>query len=395
MIRGLCLTHSFAPSALPESYVLAKSLGNIPGIKFDIVCSETAFRFGRDDTLGSYVNERFGQIIRVPLARLTKVMPHSFNPFAQLPDLFVYSNPGILKVAESLDLGKYSILLTSSMWHSSHLIGLKLNKKYPHLKWISRFSDPWVNNPFLKINPLCLPYNRKLEFEVFSHSDKVVFTSAQCRDSVRERLPKSLHSKITYLPHCFDKHLYPAANTAKESQSQYLLRHLGHFYGHRSPWPLYEAVESLVSEAPKLLDGVKIELIGSLGRHTALPTRYPEASKIIRIVPPVKYLDSLRLMNEADCLLVIDAPDQNSVFLPSKLIDYLGTGRALLAITPRGASRDIVERVGGEIADPSDINQVRASLRKVLTDRPRVILNPSNEFSINSVCNQWQELLIN
>jgi hypothetical protein len=45
----------------------------------------------------------------------------------------------------------------------------------------------------------------------------------------------------------------------------------------------------------------------------------------------VGYQESLKLMSEADALLVIDAPADQSVFLPSKLIDYIGAGRPISA----------------------------------------------------------------
>ena len=70
--------------------------------------------------------------------------------------------------------------------------------------------------------------------------------------------------------------------------------------------------------------------------------------------PTVDYLTSLSLMSCADGLLVIDAPAETSVFLPSKLIEYIGAARPALGITPPGAASKLITELGGWVADPTD-----------------------------------------
>ena len=45
-------------------------------------------------------------------------------------------------------------------------------------------------------------------------------------------------------------------------------------------------------------------------------------------------------------LLILDAPFDISVFFPSKLVDYIGAQKPILAITPEGSCADIVRRLG-------------------------------------------------
>ena len=56
--------------------------------------------------------------------------------------------------------------------------------------------------------------------------------------------------------------------------------------------------------------------------------------------------------NRANLLLVIDGSDDLSVFLPSKLIDYLGAGVPILGIAPPGASADLLTRLRARVVDP-------------------------------------------
>src|SRR5262249_44227269 len=84
--------------------------------------------------------------------------------------------------------------------------------------------------------------------------------------------------------------------------------------------------------------------------------------------PPVDYLESLRLMQEADLLLVIDAPSELSVFLPSKLIDYMGAQRPILALSPPGACAELVLNLGGDTARPDDPGEIAGKLAAAIAD---------------------------
>jgi hypothetical protein len=71
-------------------------------------------------------------------------------------------------------------------------------------------------------------------------------------------------------------------------------------------------------------------------------------------------------MASADGLLVIDAPAEESVFLPSKLIDYIGAGRPILGLTPPGTSRNLINQLGGWVARPEDIEGMAAIIKAFL-----------------------------
>jgi glycosyltransferase involved in cell wall biosynthesis len=73
-------------------------------------------------------------------------------------------------------------------------------------------------------------------------------------------------------------------------------------------------------------------------------------------------------MQEADVLMVIDADVPDSVFLPSKLIDYLGAGRPVLGITPpdSGSAR-VIRKAGGWVVAPADQGAFGRTLQEILS----------------------------
>jgi hypothetical protein len=71
-------------------------------------------------------------------------------------------------------------------------------------------------------------------------------------------------------------------------------------------------------------------------------------------------------MRSADLLLNIEAPFAQSVFLPSKLVDYIGAERPVLGITPPGTASRVIRTLGGWVAGPDDPEAIAAILETAL-----------------------------
>ncbi|MBM3317932.1 MAG: hypothetical protein FJY75_08760, partial [Candidatus Eisenbacteria bacterium] len=95
---------------------------------------------------------------------------------------------------------------------------------------------------------------------------------------------------------------------------------------------------------------------------------------LFRVHPVIPYLDSLALMRRSDLLLTVDArltQSAESVFLPSKLVDYLGSGTPVLAVTPRrGATARVVAESGGIVCDIEDDEAIEGALERIVDQGP-------------------------
>jgi hypothetical protein len=121
------------------------------------------------------------------------------------------------------------------------------------------------------------------------------------------------------------------------------------------PDVLLSVLRKVTARSPHLLQGVRFEFYSrfpdgasQFSRPPGLPPGLWESRE------PVDYLASLRLMQEADGLLTLDAPFAPSVFLPSKLIDYVGARKPIWSISPPGAATELTRSVGGWVSDPRD-----------------------------------------
>lgn len=371
----LAVSFAYPPSALPRAVQVSRLLKNIRG-RTTLVCADHDEKGVRKDwTLVDDSEAFLANCIRVPFAHrarngLINHLAYRFNLPAinKIPDHFRSWKPSVLSAVDSFAHAQNyepDVLATFGFPMSDHLIGLELKRRL-RVPWIAHFSDPWVDNPFTRRDPLTRRLNLSLESKVFAAADRFVFTSDETLDLVMSKYQSDLRRKARVVAHSYDPEQFPAITSGEDRPI--VIRYLGDLYTPRSPEPLIKAVAQILQESPSLASEVRFEIVGStysLDLNAMGLNALPEG--VITLHPSVKYLDSLALMVNADGLLVIDAPAEISVFLPSKLIDYVGAGRPILGITPRGTAAELIQRLGGWVADPSDVPGVAATLRTFIT----------------------------
>ena len=364
----LAISFAYPPSAAPRAVQVSRLLNSLhfPTL---IICADYKERSIRNDvTLQNDSANSAVQCLRVPFVRsdwdslLARASGRLSLPVVnKAPDAYKSWGPHVVQsaVAATHEGQQFDVLITFGAPMSDHLIGLKLKKRLG-LPWVAHFSDPWVDNPFTAADPLTNALNRSLERKVLSAADRVIFTSDETVDLVFKKYPASWKKKARVLPHAFDDSLFAGT---QNQESKITIRYLGDFYGPRTPKPLYEAIRQLLDSNPSSLADVRFELIGNLGLRPAnegIVDGIPP--EMVSIKPPVGYLESLALMRASDGLLVIDAPADQSVFLPSKLIDYIGSERPIFGISPPGTATKLIAELGGWIANPADNAAVRDQL---------------------------------
>jgi hypothetical protein len=375
-----------------------------------LVCADYEDRSERSDSaLQNDSGNSAIKTLRVPFSLstwdrlLARVSSRLMLPVVhKAPDAFASWGVRVIdSVAQVINEGhRFDLLMTFGAPMSDHLIGLKLKRRFG-LPWVAHFSDPWVDNPFTSSDRLTNRINRSLERKVLSVADRVIFTSEETVDLVFSKYPTGWKTKARILPHAFDDRLFEGAENQRESAIT--IRYLGDFYGPRTPGPLFEAVRQLLESDPASLANVRFELIGNIGlqaKDASLVEGLPP--QLVSIRPPVGYLESLSLMRTSDGLLVIDAPVAQSVFLPSKLIDYIGSERPIFGISPPGTAANLITELGGWVANPAAGARVRAQLdafiqflRKARTESAVSWGKPEvrRRYEISSVSRMFSEII--
>ena len=357
----LALSFYYPPANNPRAVQVARLLGHSHASTV-LVCADYHPTDDRTDPLQSPLAEdSLQKCLRVPFsqpawksASARVANKAGILLWDKTPDRYRDWKPAVMKALSDLrTAGQFNpdVLVTFGSPMSDHLIGLEISRKY-RLPWIAHFSDPWVENPFKDHSWFTKAVNLSLERKVAEAANLLIFTSDETVELVMSKYSNKLRAKARVLPHAYEEKLY---ERQADNGSRITIRHVGDLYGRRTPAPLFRALERIVSTNPDLLSNVCFELVGStydLKLNDMGLDKLPAG--LVAFRPTVSYLESLLLMTSADGLLVIDAPAALSVFLPSKLIDYIGAGRPILGITPPGAASNLISELGGWVTDPTD-----------------------------------------
>jgi glycosyltransferase involved in cell wall biosynthesis len=232
------------------------------------------------------------------------------------------------------------------------------------LPWVAHFSDPWVDSPYA-VGPQWLrEIWQRMEHDVVSSAQALVFVTEETADLVMRKYPEAWRQKAAVVPHGYERADAPREAAGARRPGPMRIVHSGRFYsGMRTPIAVFKALAQM--NARDSLNG-RLELL-LVGPHTDEFRRDAEALGIGHLVTfpgRVSPAEAERIAGDADALLVVDAPsDGPSVFLPSKLVDYLPMRKPILGVTPEhGASAALLRRLGCAVAPPGDVDAIARML---------------------------------
>lgn len=374
-------------------------------VDLDSLPSSTRFDFelGKDYLEGLNVIR-----VKAPFSyKVLTILRRTFPFLALMPDDHItWATRLVRKIQSKYAAGDFDVMITFGHPWSDHLAGLEV-KKILNLPWVAHFSDPWADNPYYtRLSRMQLKKMRAQESKVIDSANAIVFTSNATVDRVMSKYPEELRTKAFVVPHGFDTGISPAGKqTVIGDRSQMKLVHTGNLYGFRTPETMLNSLVRLKNEGASH-QKIKVIFVGRIKNLETWQTftKIHNLQDMVQFIPPVSYKESLDFAKQADVLLLIDAPSENeSIFLPSKLIDYLAFDKPILGLTPlRGASADLLRRLGCFIAPPDDVKEVTALLNEILkswqADQLRVgrqfkgIANA--EYDIRNTTNQLARVLI-
>jgi len=373
-MRQLFVAHGFAPLASAEAFLNIKYLKYIinSGWETDLLTVDHNYCSSRYDAFLD------GQLWHIGIRKrfyfkssensLGYRALYRFSPFFRtIPDETI---SWALQSINGLNLEEYDLLHSSSSPLSSHVLGYRIWKRRK-MPWLVHFSDPWLGNPYLKRGGLSRYVNRLLERNVLKNADAINVTNKETHDLFTDRYPAKWCNKIIVIPHGFEASWYPR-EALHRHQNKIILRYIGQFYGPRKPFVLIKAFEDFAKRFPEKADCFKIEFYGPVDfdPNTYTGSKWP---RNVAFMGEVDYLSSLELMKTSDMLLLIDAPAEKNLFLPSKLIDYLGAERPIWAITPStGPSATLLGKIQGVYFNlPQDQDGLAATFIKIHDDHQR------------------------
>jgi len=357
----LIVSYNFPPIQTPESIMALNSVKFLSRLGYNIIVLsvKSTAKGLKDHSLLSEVPEGVA-VHRVNSLR--SIVLRLLHGFSILPDDKVGWIPFALsKGRQLIKQEKIDVLISRSQPPSSHLAALRL-KSLTGLPWIANFSDPWAQSPYVRYpNSFVKRFNEYLERKVILRADRLTFTTGQTKLLMVNKYKTLDPDKIMVVPNSYD----PSGFTGERiTNDKFTITYAGSFYNIRSPEPLFKALQLLNSEE-NITGKIEVKLIGSIGSFRHLISEYG-LENIVRVIDTIPREDALARLYGSDVLLSVDAPSQQpSVFLPSKLVEYLPMGKPILVITPEGASADLVRLTKtGIVVPPDNIEGIKDTIKK-------------------------------
>lgn len=270
---------------------------------------------------------------------------------------------------QRLKNGTGDILISFAQPWIDHVVALKVKRKFSSIPWLAHFSDPWTDSPYAKPNHASHDDSDiELERAVIEAADAVVFVSDETAELVMRKYPQEWQSKVHVIPHICDADLLKYIQPTPRPDNRLYIVHTGNFYGMRMPTDFLHALARL-NETHGARNSVVADFIGYIPDESRALVEELSLFGQVHFLGPASYFSSLGATAAADVLLLIDAPADTSVFLPSKIVDYFLLDKPILGLTPHnGASARVLMASGHHVAPPNDQEAIYKLLVMILED---------------------------
>jgi glycosyltransferase involved in cell wall biosynthesis len=372
----LAVSWDMPPMSGPRAVQVSRTLKHLVPLGWDswVVCFRPkSDRYNQDADLALRLQAPRGvTLVPVPSLEEQLVCRAAWRlvpPLKLLPDEKWVWIRAATRAALQVAAGRpFDRLVSFAQPWSDHLVGLRVHRA-TGLPWIAHFSDPWTDSPYQQGRPWQRRLWARMEADVVRQATAIVFVNAPTADRVMRKYPAEWRRKVHVVPHGYDCADIPPVRAPMAGERLELV-YTGRFYaGLRTANALLRALARLAARRP-LGRELHVSFVGTpISEHRRIAAAL-RLDDVVEFVGRVPFAESSERAQRADALLLVDAPAEESLFLPSKLVEYLPAGKPILALTPqRGASADLVRALGYPLVAPDDEEAIAAAVESLIVAR--------------------------
>ena len=277
--------------------------------------------------------------------------------------------PAVARGLSVISREEIAVIYSTGRPWTAHLIGVAL-KALTGKPLVVDFRDPWLTNQFRpQYSGLRERLEAACERTVIQQADLVIANTEELKSEFQQRFPEQPAGKFMALLNGYDPDDYPAEQPvpSEPNGKPFTVTHTGFLYGKRDPKCFLEAVKALMRRQAVDPKTIRVRLVGTVELPYDLQgyLRQSNLDRIVTLHGQVPYQQSLSYLRSTDLLLLLQPGTKTQV--PSKLFDYIGMGKPILAISPKdGATSLLVAREGlGVVADPDRVEEIAGTLETI------------------------------
>lgn len=286
-----------------------------------------------------------------------------------IPDARIGWNKYALKEAlKIIAAERIQTIITTGTPHSTHLIGLDIKKKHPHIQWFADFRDPWTDifyNDLLMQTKLAKKINASQERKVLEKADFVITVGENLKEMFLQKSTKILDEKFLILQNGFDPSDFQAL-AEKEPSDQFKILYLGTASIDYPFQSILEAIDLIPNEDKKK---ILVEIIGSFDYETdQLFDKFGKSFSIVK-KSYIPHNEVPAQLNLADMLILMIPKTKNDKSITTgKIFEYLAIKKLILGIGPvdGDAAKIIQETDSGAFFTSTDIESIQKFIQKNL-----------------------------
>lgn len=269
--------------------------------------------------------------------------------------------PSIHYLCNYIQKNKIEYIISSGPPHSMHLIALGLKKKFPDLRWVADFRDPWTNIDFyekLMLTAVADKKHHRQELSVLQNADMVLSIGQSMSDdfyNIYKKAGGNNEGKFKVVTNGFDEE--DVKGNATEKDKKFSLAHIGTLVKDRNPDVLWKVLSRLTKTNNAFANDLEIKLVGKVDFFVMEQIKNYGLSGFIN---KIEYLPHDRVIHEQKrskvLLLLVNNTKNAKGILTGKFFEYMASEVPVLTIGPvDGELADILKKTAcGVISDFTD-----------------------------------------
>lgn len=244
---------------------------------------------------------------------------------------------------------------------SAHLAAM-VASFFTGIPYIAEFQDPLVHQ-YAAPGRFERRFIKKVERLIFRTAHAAVFLTQRAAENAHDRNGESTKSFAVYAGA-----VPPGNDTLYSREEAFNIAHFGSLGGSRNLDYFFKAAASLFRERPGLSQYFRLHLFGNNSRDVSKKIEQFPFKEALCVQGKVKRRQAVEQMYKADVLLLIQNTDDVSFeTIPSKVYEYLHTGRPILALAYRNPElQSMLEEMGHIVVQADEEEAIKRGLEKYL-----------------------------
>lgn len=272
------------------------------------------------------------------------------------------------KACELIETEGINNIITTSPPHSTQLIGLKIKKNYPKIRWIADLRDPWTDIYYYKqFYPTFISrwIDHKYEKNMLKKTDKIITVGASLKDLFSLKV-KGIESKTAVITNGYDESDFKGIKAT--NPSVFTITYVGTL---SDIYPVTGFLNGLHYFKEKGNEFM-LRFIGAVSQGQKDIIQSRTGDSFLEFIPYVGHAAAIEFMFKTSVLLLIIPDHQsNKSIITGKLFEYIASDKPIICLgPPDGDAAEIIRKTGhGNTFTYSDSEGIYEYLSRLISDR--------------------------